>query len=237
MNIYEKINKIKEEILKANLKKSGVNKFSNFSYYELADITPTIINLCNKYNVMTKFTFSNEYAELTIIDVEKPSECLVYSSPMKDLTIKGANEIQALGGTETYQRRYLYLMAFDIIEADLFDATSGMTDEDRANAYKFKSGKFKDMTIKEAYKFNKEHLQYLLDNGRSEDVKSYIELLTDLKRTPIPESEDEQKRRLELINKIIEQHGQKDLEQLKEDNHVQEIWQLTTEEMEALVKE
>lgn len=201
MNLFEKIGIIKEEILKANLKKSGFNKFSNFSYYELADITPTIVMLCNKYKVMTQFTFDKDYARLLIIDIEKPMELLSYTSPMKDLTIKGANEIQALGGTETYQRRYLYMMAFDIIENDMFDAISGMTDEDRANAYKFKSGKFKDMTIKEAYKFNKDHLQYLLDVGKSEEVKGYIELITDLRRTEIP-TDEEQMEKLEYLNRF-----------------------------------
>ena len=201
MNIYEKINKIKEDILKANLKKSGVNKFSNFNYYELADITPKIITLCNQYKVMTHFTFDKEYAKLTIINVEDPQEAIYYFSPMKDLTIKGANDIQALGGTETYQRRYLYLMAFDIIENDMFDATSGMTDEDRANAYKFKSGVFKDLTIKEAYKKDKEHLQNLLNMGRSEEVKGYIELLTDLKRAEIP-TEEEQHEMFEYLNRF-----------------------------------
>ena len=231
MNIFEKINKVKYGILSAKLKKSGYNKFSNFNYYELADITPTIIALCNENKLMTQFTFDNDYARLIIIDVEKPMDVLAYTSPMKELQIKGANEIQALGGVETYQRRYLYMMAFDIIEADMFDATSGMTDEDRANAYKFKSGKFKDMTIKEAYNFNKEHLQYLLDIGKSEEVKGYIELLTDLKRTPIPK-DDEQKKRLELINEITMTGN---IEDIKEEFHVQELWQLTTEEMESIV--
>lgn len=201
MNLFEKIGKIKEEILKANLKKSGFNKFSNFSYYELADITPTIIKLCNEYKVMTQTTFDKDYARLLIIDIEKPMEVLSYTSPMKDLVIKGANEIQALGGTETYQRRYLYMMAFDIIESDMFDATSGRTDEDIANAYKFKSGVFKDMTIKEAYNKDKEHLQKLLNLGRSEEVKGYIELLTDLKRAEIP-TDEEQQEMFEYLNKF-----------------------------------
>lgn len=201
MNLYEKINKIKQGILQAKLKKSGYNKFSNFNYYELADITPTIIMLCNEYNVMTQFTFDKDYASLRIWNIEDPNEHLTYCSPMKDLTIKGANEIQALGGVETYQRRYLYLMAFDIIESDMFDATSGRSDEDVAKEYKFKSGVFKDMTILEAYKSNKAHLQKLLDMGRSEEVKGYIELLTDLKRTPIP-SEAEQKEQFELLNRF-----------------------------------
>ena len=202
MNLFQKINKIKEEILKANLKKSGFNKFSNFSYYELADITPTIVMLCNKYDVMTQFTFENDFARLIIIDIEKPMEVLCYTSPMKDLQIKGANDIQALGGTETYQRRYLYMMAFDIIENDMFDATSGMTDEDKANAYTFMSGKCKGKTIKQVYNEDKNYLQWCLDNGKNEEVKSYIELITDLKRTEIPVIEEEQYEKLEYINRF-----------------------------------
>ena len=201
MNLFEKIGIIKEEILKANLKKSGFNKFSNFSYYELADITPTIVMLCNKYKVMTQFTFDKDYARLLIIDIEKPMELLSYTSPMKDLTIKGANEIQALGGIETYQRRYLYMMAFDIIEADLFDATSGMTDEDRANAYTFMSGKCKGKTIKQVYDEDKNYLQWCLDNGKNEEVKGYIELITDLRRTEIP-TDEEQQEIFEYLNRF-----------------------------------
>ena len=41
---------------------------------------------------------------------------------MEDLELKGCNKVQALGGVETYLRRYLYMSAFDIIENDMFDA-------------------------------------------------------------------------------------------------------------------
>ena len=234
MNLYEKINKIKEGILKANLKKSGYNKFSNFNYYELADITPTIIKLCNEYHVMTQFTFDKEYASLRIWNIEDPTEHLTYCSPMKDLTIKGANEIQALGGTETYQRRYLYMMAFDIIESDMFDATSGRTDEDLANAYKFKSGVFKDLTIKEAYNKDKAHLQKLLDIGRIEEVKGYIELLTDLKRTPIP-SDEEQHEIFEYLNKI-KMMSDEQREKIYKKYKVKSNQELTLEQMREIFK-
>lgn len=122
MNIYEKMQKAKLEILKANLKKSGENRFAGFKYYELADIVPTIIQKCNELKLFTSISFSNEYAILEVVNIEEPSEKLSYGSPMKDLQLKGCNEIQALGGVETYQRRYLYMTAFDIIENDMFDA-------------------------------------------------------------------------------------------------------------------
>jgi len=122
MNIYGKIQSAKERILKANLKKSGENKFAGFKYYELADILPTIIQICNELALFTSISFNQDIALLEIINVEKPDEKIQYCSPMKETTIKGCNEIQALGGVETYQRRYLYMSAFDIIENDMFDS-------------------------------------------------------------------------------------------------------------------
>ena len=130
MNIYEKIQLVKESILNAKIKKSGENKFAGFKYYELADITPTIVELCNKHKLYTGISFTKELALLTIINIEKPDEILTYTSPMEELELKGCNKIQALGGTETYQRRYLYMSAFDIIEPDMFDKATGKNNEE-----------------------------------------------------------------------------------------------------------
>lgn len=125
MNLYEKVSNIKSEISKAELKKTGVNKFSGFTYYELADFLPTIISLCVKYKLCTYTSYTNEFATLTVINTEKPEEQIAISSPMKELELKGCNPIQALGGVETYSRRYLYLAMFDIVESDSFDAVAG----------------------------------------------------------------------------------------------------------------
>lgn len=121
MNIYEKIQQIKMELAKCNLKKSGRNTFADYDYYELSDFMPKIIELCSIYKVCTVITFSETSAVLEAINAEEPKEMIVVNSPMKSLTIKGANELQALGGVETYQRRYLYMTLFDICESDMFD--------------------------------------------------------------------------------------------------------------------
>lgn len=137
MNIFEKIQTVKLELLNSNIKKSGENKFSGFKYFELADFLPTLTKLCQEKKLFTHISFDNEYAYLTIINTEKPEECVKYSSPMKDLELKGCNSVQALGGTETYSRRYLYMAAFDIVEADMFDANAGSNkNEEVINATK-----------------------------------------------------------------------------------------------------
>lgn len=129
MNIFEKIQKAKQLILEANLKKSGKNKFAGYTYYELSDLLPKIIQVCNELKMFTRINFNDEFATLEIINIEKPEEIVTYTSPMKELVLKGANAVQALGGVQTYQRRYLYMSAFDIIENDMFDASPPLKEE------------------------------------------------------------------------------------------------------------
>jgi hypothetical protein len=123
VNIYEKLQKIKVELLGCELKKSGNNKFAGFKYYELGDFMPAIIRLCDKYKVCTVIRFNSEFAELAAFDSENEKNPVVITSPLEKLEIKGSNAIQALGGTQTYIRRYLYMAMFDITENDTFDAT------------------------------------------------------------------------------------------------------------------
>jgi hypothetical protein len=109
MNIFEKVQKIKLELVEAGLKKSGNNRFSGFKYYELGDFMPHIIRLCEKYKVCTVIRFNKEFAELLAFDSELIGEQVPISitSPIEKLEIKGTNAIQAIGGTQTYIRRYL----------------------------------------------------------------------------------------------------------------------------------
>lgn len=137
MNIYEKLQLVKQDVLHANPKKSGKNKFAGYDYYELSDILPVIIESCAKHKIMTFPSFTNDVATLTAVNAEAPEEKVTIESPMRDLDIKGANAIQSLGGIETYQRRYLYMSLFDITENDMFDATT--TDRNPATTKPIKS--------------------------------------------------------------------------------------------------
>lgn len=125
MNIYKKLMLSRCEFGKLTLKKSGKNKFAGFEYFELKDFLPAATEILNSYNLCTFINFTNDVATLTLVDADKPSDTIVFTSPIKELTIKGANEIQALGGTQTYLSRYLYIQLLNITESDSFDATSG----------------------------------------------------------------------------------------------------------------
>ena len=142
LNIFERLQLLRIDIQKANLKQSGINKFANYKYFDLRDIVPTINILLLKYKLTTHITFTNEMATLTIINCHKPDEKIIFTSPMRDLEIKGLNKIQVLGGIETYQRRYLYLIAFDIVESDLIEIQKALPiSEEQAETIKKHSDK------------------------------------------------------------------------------------------------
>jgi len=150
MNLFEKIQEMKLQLLNMNLKKSWENSYAKFKYYELWDFLPQIIQLCKEYKVFSRILFNNENAILELVNIENPTETATYTSPMRELELKWCNQIQALGWTETYQRRYLYMNAFDIVESDMFDAVSW--DEKKAEVKK------------ETKRFNKEQLHKLSSN-------------------------------------------------------------------------
>lgn len=126
MNIYEKLQNMRVELQQKNIKKSGENKFVGYEYYELSDILPPINELQSSYKTCSFISFNKEEAVLTIVNSEKPEEQIMFSSPMAELTLKEGQAIQNLGGVETYQRRYLYMAAFEIVENDYFDSVQGM---------------------------------------------------------------------------------------------------------------
>ena len=125
MNIYEKLQNMRVELQQKNIKKSGKNKFAGYDYFELSDILPPINELQAKYKTCSFVSFNSEEAALKIVNAEDPKEEIVFTSPIAGLNLKGAHEIQNLGGVQTYSRRYLYLNAFEIIENEYFDAVQG----------------------------------------------------------------------------------------------------------------
>lgn len=129
MNIYQKINKVRMEFLQADVKKSGVNRFAEYKYFELADIVPTALKLCDKYGLTTVVEFHEDYAVMHLHDADEKDGYVFFRSPMRNLVVKGMNEIQALGAVETYQRRYLYMAFLDIVEQDAIDGTAGKPEE------------------------------------------------------------------------------------------------------------
>ena len=125
MNVYEKLQKCRVELQNTELKKSGNNKFAGYKYFELGDFLPTINRLCMENKLLTVTTFTNELATLEVINAEAPEEKVIFTSPQGQAQLKGCHEIQNIGAVETYQRRYLMMLAFEIVESDVLDSVTG----------------------------------------------------------------------------------------------------------------
>ena len=139
-NIYQKLMEVRTNFHKLELKKSGHNKFANFKYFELGDFLVPATKLLNEIGLCPIITFTEELAKMTLVNTDNPSETIEFTSPMRDLELKGANSMQSLGGCETYQTRYLYIQLLNIVENDSFDRVSGTDDNKEININKKYTG-------------------------------------------------------------------------------------------------
>lgn len=121
LNIFQKIQRARVELQNKELKKTGVNKYSNYMYFELEDFLPYINEICDKLGLYSEFEFTLELAKLYVYDSEKPENKREWSTPIEIAALKGCSGIQNIGGTQKYARRYLYMMAFEISEGDAVD--------------------------------------------------------------------------------------------------------------------
>jgi hypothetical protein len=68
---------------------------------------------------------------MTIVDLDNPEDRIVLTSPMGSAALKGCHEVQNIGAVETYQRRYLWVAALEIVEHDELDATNGRIEPEK----------------------------------------------------------------------------------------------------------
>jgi hypothetical protein len=111
-----------------SLKKSGHNKFAGYQYFELGDFLPQINEIFHSIGLCGVISYTKDYADLTITDVDDGT-CIVVTSPMVEANLKGAHAIQNLGAVETYQRRYLWMTAMEIVEHDALDSSAPIKEE------------------------------------------------------------------------------------------------------------
>ena len=126
-NIYIKLAKIRVDLQNMNIKKSGKNNFAHYSYFELYDFLPLINKLSLQYKVVNVITFSDQEATLSVINIDNPEEFIDFKIKTSYVNMKGSNELQNLGASYTYLRRYLYFIAYEICETDAIDSSDPST--------------------------------------------------------------------------------------------------------------
>jgi hypothetical protein len=124
MKVYRKLMEARINLQGMKLNKSGQNKFAGYQYFELGDFLPAVQEIFDRVGLCGVVSFTADMATLTITDMEDCSQ-IVLTSPMGSAALKGCHEVQNIGAVETYQRRYLWVSAMEIVEHDVLDATTG----------------------------------------------------------------------------------------------------------------
>ncbi|MGL5965154.1 MAG: ERF family protein [Fusobacteriaceae bacterium] len=120
LNLRARLAKARVELQKKNLKMTGENKFSKYKYFQLTDFLAEINEINADLGLLTFFTFDIQEAVLEILDCDS-DEKIMFRIPSCSVEMKGAMAIQMLGAQQTYLRRYLFLVAYEISEADLVE--------------------------------------------------------------------------------------------------------------------
>lgn len=139
-NVYQRLLTARAKFLEADVQKTGKNMHLSFKYFELDDIVPSAIRIFNEVGLIPIVNFTADTATMNIVNTDNPEDTVSFVAPFNQIAPivsnagkQATNEMQALGSSITYMRRYLYMMALDICESDSIDANIGKG-EDNAPA-------------------------------------------------------------------------------------------------------
>jgi len=118
MTVYKKLQEARFRLVNTTIQKSGKNKFAGFEYFELGDFIPAIQKIFNEVGLCGVVSFT-DVATLTVYDADDGTS-IPFCTPIVNAE-NAKQSIQSLGATHTYLRRYLWLLALEIVEHDAID--------------------------------------------------------------------------------------------------------------------
>lgn len=226
----------------ADIPTKNGNSYS-YQYVDIAQIHEYLESINSKYIQQIQRIDGDDYIMTRRCFDNKWEDEWLQGSRVVDATLFGNdNPAQKQGSALTYARRYSLLMAYGLAteddDANSLNNIKELTKEEAetfAESYVFKNGKHANMTLKQIID-NKDtnFIDWLLANSKDAKIKKSIELLTGKKEL----SQEEQIERIELIKRIMDLTIEKDidLEEVCEKFGINELKDLTTEQMKKCIK-
>jgi len=130
LTVHGRMAVIKHELGKLEIKKSGHNKFVGFKYHELNDFIHVINELNFKHGINDHVLIDSEnnICSITLTNTDNSEDSYTTAVPYKEAEMLASggkdskvDAIQRMGSTITYNRRYLYMTAYNIQESDGVD--------------------------------------------------------------------------------------------------------------------
>lgn len=141
LNVYQKLIKARTEFLNSYVEQTGKNMNLSFKYFELKDIVPTVTKIFNDVGLVAIVNFTDTVASLNIVNTDTPEETIEFLAPFNQIQPiisnsgkQVTNDMQALGSSITYMRRYLYLISMDICVNDEIEPTISNNDTAKSKA-------------------------------------------------------------------------------------------------------
>lgn len=166
-SVHKKLMQARIRLHGMTINKSGRNEFAKYNYMELGDFLIPTQQIFAELGLCGLVSFSKDVATLTITDIDDGSE-VVLTSPMGTAALKGCHEVQNIGAVETYQRRYLWVTAMEIVEHDAIDAGQPVDDR-KPDIAAILRGITKSATV-ELLKANVEAAMQMLDAAHHEAI-------------------------------------------------------------------
>ena len=185
------------KFLNSEISKSGKNPQLTYKYYELDDIVPIALPIFQELGLFYQVSFtnadlyemngsqiSNPIAEMNAVYIVIPytrPQAIIGNNSGKAVV----NDVQLVGMSVTYYRRYLWMLALDIVESDGIDGNKPPVENEQAKKSKKpaspeeRKGMAKDMTTGGMTELQKKSilkgLKKLLDlKADDKEVKTYV---------------------------------------------------------------
>ena len=110
--------------------------------------------------------------------------------------------------------------------------------EEKAKEFKFGKGKHEGQTILEVLENDEGYLQWWLDSGKDDKIKAMITMLTELKPVDVPETEEDQTKKLKLMTELqgLIEKLDLDFEKIEKHYKVKSTNEMTIEQLEDAIK-
>lgn len=189
MNIYQKLNCVREELLETLIQKTGKNTHIKYDYYRMVDLVSAIHPLNSKYGIAYEIhidCFNTKKGTIRLINTDNIDQVSTHSTICSVAnTVRGndyttEDPIVQVGKTQTYMTRYLLILGYGLDSTDKTEEEFGKYENKGAKVSEkqvnvlintIKSLKSKEK-IKELFK-------YIGLNRKLETNEDYAKLLTD----------------------------------------------------------
>lgn len=131
-SIYQKLADARYAFHRMELKKTGLNKYAGYKYFELGDFLVQATECLRDEGLVAFSSFDQDTAYLHVHETDGGEGYFSITSPMREANLKGCHPIQNLGAVETYQIRYLMVALMAICEHDALDSSEPISNKTEA---------------------------------------------------------------------------------------------------------